>query len=30
VSGQLYLGVNDDHLPDNRGEFTVQVSVQRR
>ena len=23
VSGRLYLGVNDDHLPDNRGEFTV-------
>jgi len=30
VSGQLYLGVNDDHLPDNRGEFTVTVGVQRR
>ena len=30
VPGQLYLGVNDDHLPDNRGEFTVAVSVQRR
>lgn len=30
VSGRLYLGVNDDHLPDNRGEFTVQVGVQRR
>jgi len=30
VSGQLYLGVNDDHLPDNRGEFTVAVGVQRR
>jgi Ca2+-binding EF-hand superfamily protein len=30
VGGQLYLGVNDDHLPDNRGEFTVTVSVQRR
>ena len=22
VSGELSLGVNDDHLPDNRGEFT--------
>ena len=30
VGGQLYLGVNDDHLPDNRGEFTVTVGVQRR
>jgi hypothetical protein len=30
VSGRLYLGVNDDHLPDNRGEFVVQVGVQRR
>lgn len=30
VSGRLYLGVNDDHLPDNRGEFTVQVGTQRR
>jgi Ca2+-binding EF-hand superfamily protein len=30
VSGQLYLGVNDDHLPDNRGEFTVTVGMQRR
>lgn len=30
VSGRLYLGVNDDHLPDNRGSFTVNVGVQRR
>ena len=30
VSGRLYLGVNDDHLPDNRGEFVVQVGVQGR
>ena len=30
VSGQLYLGVNDDYLQDNRGEFTVTISVQRR
>jgi hypothetical protein len=30
VSGRLYLGVNDDHLPDNRGEFTVIVGVQGR
>jgi hypothetical protein len=30
VGGRLYLGVNDDHLPDNRGEFVVQVGVQGR
>ena len=30
VSGRLYLSVNDDHLPDNRGEFVVTVSVNRR
>jgi hypothetical protein len=30
ASGQLYLGVNDDHLPDNRGEFVVTIGVQRR
>ena len=30
VGGRLYLGVNDDHLPDNRGEFVVQVGIQGR
>jgi hypothetical protein len=30
VSGRLYFGVNDDHLPDNRGEFVVNVSVAAR
>ena len=30
VSGRLYLGVNDDHLPDNSGEFVVTVGVQGR
>ena len=30
VSGRLYLGVNDDYLLDNRGEFTVSVGVQPR
>lgn len=30
VAGRLYLGVNDDHLPDNRGEFNVTVGVQGR
>jgi hypothetical protein len=28
ASGRLYLGVNDDHLQDNRGHFQVTVSVQ--
>jgi hypothetical protein len=30
VSGRLFLGVNDDHLPDNSGEFRVTVSVRNR
>jgi len=30
VSGRLYLGVNDDHLPDNRGSFTVTIGFQTR
>ena len=30
VAGRLYLSVNDDHLGDNRGEFTVTVGVQAR
>jgi hypothetical protein len=30
VSGRLYLGVNDDYLQDNRGEFSVAVGVQPR
>jgi hypothetical protein len=30
VTGQLYFGVNDDHLADNRGEFVVNVSVSPR
>jgi Ca2+-binding EF-hand superfamily protein len=28
-TGRLYLSVNDDHLPDNSGEFQVVVAVQR-
>jgi hypothetical protein len=28
VSGRLYFGVNDDHLPDNRGEFVVNVTLR--
>jgi Ca2+-binding EF-hand superfamily protein len=30
VSGRVFLGVNDDHLPDNRGEFVVNVGVRGR
>jgi len=30
VSGRLYLSVNADYLQDNRGEFVVQLGVQRR
>ena len=29
-SGGLQLGVNDDHLADNRGSFEVSITVQRR
>ena len=29
ASGRLYLGVNDDHLGDNRGEFRVTITVGR-
>ena len=29
ATGRLYLGVNDDHLPDNRGEFRVTIAVGR-
>jgi Ca2+-binding EF-hand superfamily protein len=28
LSGRLFLGVNDDHLPDNNGEFEVTVGRQ--
>jgi Ca2+-binding EF-hand superfamily protein len=28
-TGRLYLGVNDDYFDDNRGQFSVSVSVQR-
>jgi Ca2+-binding EF-hand superfamily protein len=30
ASGRLYFGVNDDHLPDNKGEFSVSVTVTPR
>jgi Ca2+-binding EF-hand superfamily protein len=28
-SGRLYLGINDDHLGDNRGEFRVRIAIDR-
>ena len=30
VSGRLYFGVNDDHLPDNRGQYVVNVVNEGR
>lgn len=30
AAGQLFLGINDGHLPDNEGNFQVQVSRQSR
>lgn len=30
MGGRLYLGINDDHLPDNNGEFEVTVGIQGR
>ena len=30
VSGRLYLGVNDDHVLDNAGEYRVSVTIQGR
>ena len=30
ADGQLYLGINDDEVSDNRGEFIVQLSRNRR
>jgi hypothetical protein len=30
VNGRLYLGVNDDHVADNRGEFIVNLTVAPR
>ena len=30
ADGQLYLGINDDEVSDNRGEFIVQLSRSRR
>jgi Ca2+-binding EF-hand superfamily protein len=29
TSGELYFGVNDDHLPDNSGEYRVRVTIGR-
>lgn len=30
ADGQLFLGINDDEVSDNRGEFVVQISRNRR
>jgi hypothetical protein len=30
ASGRLYLGINDDHLPDNSGSFTASIAVINR
>jgi EF hand len=30
VSGRLYFGVNDDHIADNRGEYSVNVTIEQR
>jgi len=30
VSGRIFLGINDDHLPDNSGEYRVNVLVRTR
>ena len=30
ADGQLYLGINDDEVNDNRGEFIVRMTLQRR
>jgi hypothetical protein len=29
AAGQLFLGINDDHCADNRGQFKVQINVLR-
>jgi hypothetical protein len=29
ASGQLFLGINDDHCGDNRGQFKVLINIQR-
>jgi hypothetical protein len=29
AAGMLFLGINDDHCGDNRGQFKVEISVQR-
>ena len=29
ASGQLWLGINDDHCGDNRGQFKVQINIMR-
>jgi hypothetical protein len=29
ATGQLFLGINDDHCGDNRGQFKVQINIQK-
>ena len=29
-NGELQLGINDDHFPDNSGDYVVNVSVRQR
>jgi hypothetical protein len=29
ATGRLFLGVNDDYLPDNRGQFRVTITIRR-
>jgi Ca2+-binding EF-hand superfamily protein len=29
LGGRLYLGINDDHMPDNDGEFQATITVRR-
>ena len=28
ATGQVFLGINDDYLADNRGDFTVRIGVK--
>ena len=29
ATGQLFLGINDDHCGDNRGQFKVEINILR-
>jgi Ca2+-binding EF-hand superfamily protein len=30
IAGRLFLGINDDHLPDNQGDYQVTINVRSR